>query len=475
MVFTTEKARGPLSPRALVQRIIRLALPSIGTFSSMTLTGMLTLIIVGHLGAKAIAVVGISNILLYNTWALFAGVNETINYLVSQNYGEGLMDDGNQRMQIALLLSVLLDVLWIVASLTLPRDILQWLGASHTLVQAGTEYLRIRMLTFAFSMFTNVFFAYMRAVGDTKTPLYISIVTNVLLIILTEVLTYGVFGWKGFGLTGAAWSMMCTEGLGVTLSTFVYYGPYAKRYATRVWHQMHFAQVRLLVKESVKLSVMEMSMSIGMLVFTACVTRLGTTAVAANEIALNILSLGFMPANGFGAAATICVGQDLGAGQPLAARRVGMYTVGMGLIFMALFSIFLWLFAHDVARIYTSDVAVSALAVSLIHIASFIQLFDGAGIILAGGLRGVGDTTFLFRMALILNWVIFMPLTLWLTLGTKLGQAGAWIAFCTLIVLIGVTNGWRYLRMDWRGLTSQSARMEMAQGAWNAGSLPEEG
>lgn len=462
MVFFAEKARGSVTPRALVLRIVRLALPSIATFSSMTLTGMLTLIIIGRLGATAIAVVGISNILLYNTWALFAGVNETINYLVSQNYGEGLMEDGNLRMQIALLLSLGLAVLWIIVSLTLPHAILQWLGASPLLVHAGTSYLRIRMLTFAFSMFTNVFFAYMRAVGDTKTPLYISLTTNVLLIVLTYVLTYGAFGWLGLGLRGAAFSMMITEGLGITLSALVYFGPYAKRYATCVWHRVQWSQVRLIARESVKLSVMEMSMSIGMLVFTACITRLGTTAVAANEIALNILSLGFMPANGFGAAATICVGQDLGGGRPLDARRVGLYTVYMGLLFMALFSVFLWLFAHAVAQIYTSDQTVSKLSVSLIHIASFIQLFDGGGIILAGGLRGVGDTTFLFRMALVLNWLIFIPLTLWLTLGTRLGQAGAWIALCTLIVLIGITNGWRYLRLDWRRIVTQTVRMEAA-------------
>lgn len=440
----------------LVKRILRLALPSIATFSSMTLTGMLVLIIVGRLGAAAIAVVGISNILLYNTWALFAGVNESINYLVSQNVGEGRIADGNERMQIALVLSLALDAGWVAVSFTLPHSILEWLGANSVLVRAGTEYLTIRMLTFAFSMFTNLFFAYMRAVGDTRTPMLISLTTNALLIVLTYGLTYGVAGWRGMGLPGAAWSMFCTEALGLALSAAVYFGPYHKRFATRIWHSMALSHVRLILQESGKLSVMELSMSLGMLVFTACITRLGTVPVAANEIALNILSLGFMPANGFGAAATICVGQEVGASRPLVARKVGAYTAGMGLLFMALFSVFLWVFAASVARVYTSDLVVSALAVSLIHIASFIQLFDGGGIILAGGLRGIGDTTFLFRMALVQNWVIFIPLTLLLTLVFHFGQAGAWVALCTLIVLIGVTNALRYWRLDWRQVASRS-------------------
>ncbi|EPZ50920.1 hypothetical protein N007_20910 [Alicyclobacillus acidoterrestris ATCC 49025] len=441
-----------------------MALPSILTFSSMTLTGMLTLIIVGRLGPTAIAVVGICNIFMYNVWALFAGLNESINFLVSQNFGENKMLEGNKRMQAALLIALALDVIWIVACIVLPREILVMLGANRAIVTAGTPYLGVRMFSFAFTMFTVVFFAYMRAVGDTRTPMIISIITNGLLIVLTYFLTYGALGWRGFGLQGAAWSMVITEGLGFVLSLIVYYGWYAKRFATRTWYGIEWSRIRLLAKESIKLSVMELSMSLGMLIFTMCITRLGTTAVAANEIALNILSLGFMPANGFGAAATVIVGQDIGAGAPAQARKGGLLTAAGGLIFMALFSIFLWLFALPVSKIYTSDPAVYLLSISLIHIASFIQLFDGANIIFAGGLRGVGDTTYLYRMSLISNWLVFIPLTLILVLVVHLGQVGAWISLATLIVLLGVGNATRYLTLDWGSVSVIRSGPSVEQG-----------
>ncbi|MEH7415077.1 MATE family efflux transporter, partial [Neobacillus drentensis] len=91
----------------LVKEILRLAIPSIATFSSMTVTGLLILMIVGKLGATAIAVVGITNVLMYNLWALFSGNQGAINYLVAQNYGSKNMKLGNQRMQIALFLAAL--------------------------------------------------------------------------------------------------------------------------------------------------------------------------------------------------------------------------------------------------------------------------------------------------------------------------------------------------------------------------------
>ncbi|WP_245632790.1 MATE family efflux transporter [Alicyclobacillus kakegawensis] len=440
----------------LWKNILKLALPSIATFSSMTLTGMITLILVGRLGPSAIAIVGVSNVLMYNTWALFAGLNESVNYLVSQNYGEQTMREGNERTQIALCISACLSVGVFLASFFTPYAVLVAMGVSHPLAALGAPYLQARFIAFSFTLLTNVFYAYMRGVGDTKTPMYISLATNVLLVVLTYGLTYGHFGLPDLGLVGAGWSMVVTEFLGFAASVAVYYGRYHAQFHTRTWLAMARSQVRLILVETVKLSVMELSMSLGMLVFTACITRLGTDAIAANEIALNILSLGFMPANGFGMAATVAVGQEIGRGQPQAAKTVGLHTLLLGLMFMALFSICLWLFALPATHIYTSDARVALLAVSLIHIASFIQLFDGGGIVLSGGLRGVGDTTFLFRMSLILNWLLFIPMTIVVTRVLDWGQAGAWLALCTLLVGIAVANLWRYLSIRWELMVTKS-------------------
>lgn len=443
----------------LWKRILRLALPSIASFSSMTLTGMITLIIIGRLGAFPLAVVGIANIFMYNMWALFAGIGESVNYLISQNLGENTMQEGNERLQISLVMSAIMMVFVGLASIYLPYHIFIWLGTSHALAAFGQTYLRVRLIAFMFSLFTNVFAAYMRGVGDTKTPMYISLITNGLLAVLTFGLAYGQLGLPRMGLLGAGISVIITEGIGFFLSGYIYFFAYHKRFQTLQWVKMHRAQWNLMIRESIKLSAMELSMSFGMLVFTASITWLGATAVAANEIVLNILSFGYMPANGFGAAATIALGQEVGARHPMEARRVGLHTVWLGLILMAVFSLVLVLWGEPIAKIYSPDPHIYNLTALLIHIVAYIELFDGAGLILAGALRGVGDTTFLFRMSLLLNWVLFIPLTLFLTKIMHMGQVGAWVALCTLIVLIAVTNGWRYLSLRWESLITVSARM----------------
>jgi len=444
------------------KRILALAIPSIATFSSMTLTGMISLVIVGHLGALAIAVVGVCNIIMYSVWAFFTGIGNTVNFLVSQNFGANDMDKANQRTQIALRISLILCLLLAVAALAAPHAILTLMGASPALIKAGVPYLRIRLFSFCSSLFTLVFMAYMRGVGNTKIPMYISIISSALLVVLTYGLTYGRLGFPQLGLQGAALAMVFSEVVGLALCIYVYLGPFARQFNTRALHSISWPETKLIVLESAKLGGMETSMSLSMFIFTMCITSLGTVALASNEIALNILSFGFMPANGFGATATILVGQEIGRNQPGKGRRLGHETSGIGVLFMALFSVVLILWREPIASLYTSDVHVSIPALSLIQVAAFVQIFDGANIIYGGGLRGAGDTTFLFRVSLLASWFVFVPLTYLLTIHWHLGTRGAWFGLCTLIVILGVANMWRFQTLTWSSLIARTAEHSKA-------------
>jgi multidrug resistance protein, MATE family len=441
----------------LVKKILRLAIPSIATFSSMTFTGLLVLMIVGKLGAASIAVVGITNILMYNLWAMFSGVQGSVGYLVAQNYGQDNMRMANQRMQIALLGTVFQSLLLFVASFLIPVIVLKLIGSNTEILELGASYFQVRMLALAFGLFSGVFYAYMRGTGNTRTPMMISVINSLLVVFFTYVLAYGKFGFPDLGLQGAAWGMFWAEVITALICVIVHFFSLNDLYFTRTWEKMELKQARLLFFESSKLSVTEMSNSLGMLVFTSCITQLGTVAIAANEIALNILSFGFMPSNGFGAAATVGIGQEIGRGKPAEAKRFGQVTVYLGLGFMLVVSLIMFIFALPIAKIYTTEVAVYSAVIPLIQLAAFIQLFNTAGIILGGGLRGVGDTTFLSRIALVLNWAIFVPVTVLLTSVYNLGQLGAWIALCSLMILGAAANAWRFRSLNWSAARLKAA------------------
>jgi putative MATE family efflux protein len=404
---------------------------------------------VGQLGALVIAVVGVSNIIMYNGWALFSGTGLTVNYLVAQNYGAGDLKKAVERTYIALYFCIAIAFLLVLAGFLAPGTVLRLMGGSPELVQAGENYLRVRFFAMAFSVASFVLQGFFRGIGDTRTPLILAIVGNVAMVFFTYTLTYGHLGFPKLGLPGAAWAYFIGEALIFFGCLYVFLVRLHARFGTRSRVVLSRAESRLIFTESGKLGVQEFAMSAAMFVFTMFVTRLGTTALASNEVALNVMSFGFMPAFAFSATATILVGQAVGRGDPMLARKYGTETAILGSIFLLVLGIIEFFFADGIARIYTIDPQVQELAARLLRVSAFLQLFDGMYNYYAGGLRGIGDTTFMVKASFLINWLIFVPLAYVLTFMLNMGSMGTWIALYTFLAIYGLAMMIRFYRTDW--------------------------
>jgi MATE family multidrug resistance protein len=438
------------------KKILAIAIPSIASFAAMSATGTINLIMVGSLGALAIAIVGVSNIIMYNVWALFSGIGHTINYLVAQNFGSKNMKQGVKQTYIALYLCLIASIVIIFTGLFASEALLSIMGSSAELINEGTDYLMIRFFAMVGSIFTFVFHGFFRGIGDTKTPMITSIIGNLVMIFFTYTLTYGNAGFPEIGLFGAAWAVLIGELTIVMASAYVYFIRLHKVYDTRSKVRFNRFESKLIVLESSKLGAEEFSKSMAMFVFTIFVTQLGTHALAANEVALSIMSFGFMPAFAFGATATILVGHDIGRSDPLSAKRIGTETAILGSVFILLLGLIEFVFAESIVGMYTKDPQVYQLAVDLIKISAFLQLFDALFNFYAGGLRGIGDTSFLLKISVSLSWLIFVPLAYLCTNILDLKSVGAWISLYTFLIAIGIAVLVRFYRMDWINIKIKS-------------------
>lgn len=209
--------------RANWNKILFLAIPSIASFASMTVTATIHLMIVGQLGALAIAVVGVSNIIMYNAWALFSGIGHTVNYLVAQNFGANQLNKGIERTYLALYLCMAASVFVILCGALLTDGILLLMSGSEELVRAGGDYLRVRFFAMVFSIFSFVFHGFFRGIGDTRTPMRLSIIGNLCMIFFTYTLTHGNWGFPKLGLAGAGWALLIGEVVGALGCLYVYF------------------------------------------------------------------------------------------------------------------------------------------------------------------------------------------------------------------------------------------------------------
>jgi MATE family multidrug resistance protein len=193
-------------------------------------------------------------------------------------------------------------------------------------------------------------------------------------------------------------------------------------------------------------TALQITLEIGVFAFvTALIGRLGATALASHQIAMNTVSLTYMVPLGISSAAAVRVGQAIGRKDPLGAADAGGSAIFFGATFMTLAGIALLLFPKSIARIYTPDPAIIQSTVLLLAAGAAFQLFDGIQTVATGALRGAGDTRTPMFCHFTAYWIIGLPLGAWLCFRRGWGAFGLWAGLSLALILIGIV-----LLLVWR-------------------------
>jgi MATE family multidrug resistance protein len=157
---------------------------------------------------------------------------------------------------------------------------------------------------------------------------------------------------------------------------------------------------------------------------------------AANIIGITLIRVSFMPGYGISTAAQTLVGQYLGARDPKSAARSGWTSVGITCAYMGAVGLCLWLFRTQLVGLFSDDPQVVEVGARLMIWAALFQLGDGVQVVLAGALRGAGDTKYVMIASLTGAWVVFAPLAFYLMMAHGLGAEGGWIAVNAWVIAL---------------------------------------
>ena len=184
---------------------------------------------------------------------------------------------------------------------------------------------------------------------------------------------------------------------------------------------------------------------------------IGTPAVAAHAVALQLAALTFMVPLGLGQAATVRVGLALGRRDEAGIARAGWTAWAMGVGFMGAMALIMWTVPRPLVTLFLEDVPDNAvvidLAVSFLRVAAAFQLVDGAQVIGAGMLRGLHDTKWPLVFALVGYWVVGLGIALWLAFSLDWRGVGIWIGLASGLAAVAVLMLWRWILRDRLGLT----------------------
>jgi putative MATE family efflux protein len=294
----------------------------------------------------------------------------------------------------------------------------------------GAQYVRIILVTSPISFTLVIANSIMRATGDTQKPMYITGVMNILNVISAYVLIFGLGTVPRLGLRGAALSTSLARAAGGILALAILFSDKTP-IQIRVAHLLHWDWPLLGRIARISLpNIGETLISrLGFILFTRILAALGTVTLAAHQIALRVESVAFMPASGLSTAAAALVGQALGARRTDAADQGIRRALVLGNGAMAVFGIVLVAFGSSIVRLFgVQDAVLGQMASAAIRI-SALELFGLSSLmILAGCLRGAGDTRTPMVVTIAGTFLFRVPATYLFAIALHGGLQGVWLA-----------------------------------------------
>lgn len=444
---------------ALVAEVWRLAWPAITHMLLVTLVFLVNRVLVGRYSSTALASLQISATILWTVYSIFTAFSAGTLAVVGRAVGAGDRVAAARAARGALLLAVALGLaVWVPLRLANGRLLALLFPRAGAAVLADADaYLAIVLPALPLSFAEAIAAASLQGAGDTRTPLLVGAVGNLLHVGLSAVLVFGIGDLAPLGVRGAA------IGAAVALSAegVLLVGVLLTRRSPLPLAAVLFARARArppspgpsplgkVLTVSLPAFADKLVSHGGYMLYVAIIALLGTAVMASNQALVSIEAICFLSADGFAIAAGAIVAQKLGARRSGEARRAGLFATGMAVALLSLFGL---VFAAVPARLvgaFSSDPAIVAEGTRALYVAAVAQPFMAAATVLAMALRGAGDTRTVLAVTVLCALVVRLSVT-WgcaVTLGMGLtgvwiGSTADWIARSVLLAAAYAWGGW---------------------------------
>lgn len=427
------------------QQVFALALPVVLSSLLQRSVGIVDIFLVGGLGASAIAAVGIAQVLVFVVMSVSWGINVGVTVLVSQLWGADRKEDAAKAAYQAMLLAVAAAAIIMVFGLAFGGHVAALLGAPVDVQGILSDYTNIIFTFIFFTISINVLAGIMQGTGDTKTPLYATLIVNILHVIVAYPLIYGYLGFPKLGVKGAAIAIALSESMG---AAFLFMRSLHRRYII-VSRELDVKYTALMFKLGYPIFIDRLLQNTGSLVFAKVVLLYGTAVYAAHQVGLAIEAFSFMPGYGIAVAAATMVGQNLGAGKPDHARISAFEANRLAVVLMAAMGLVFFFFPYALLHAFTNDPAVIKYGILYMKIVAFAQVPLAITMVVGGSLRGAGDTGFIMFATIAGMWFVRLPVAVLLAAVVKAEIRFVWSVMIVDWIIRMTLLLWRYRKENW--------------------------
>ncbi len=319
-------------------------------------------------------------------------------------------------------------------------------GLEPAVAQVTVDYLHVTMGTVVVLVALFIGGGVLRGAGDSRTPMVVTAIANVINVGLAYGMIYGHFGLPAMGAVGSAWATFIARALALVLLVGVLWrGRNGVSIGGRGGWLPDVGVARDVLRIGVPAALEQILVSSAFFALTILVAHLGTATLAAQRISMNALSLSFLPGIGFGIAATALVGQSVGARRIHEGAAATRVATNWALIWMSVMGLALILFAEPIMRLFSDEAAVITAGVVGLQVVALAQPFWAVMFVQSGGLRGTGNT----RWPLVVGgggiWLsVIVSYVLLETVGG--GLISVWAGFLIVAPFIAALHWWRFRR-----------------------------
>jgi putative MATE family efflux protein len=319
--------------------------------------------------------------------------------------GAGDLAGAGARARQALLWSLLISLPLAALGVPLTPAIIGLFGLPVDVAAVARDYLGVTMGSVGALTLMLLAGGVLRGAGDGRTPMLVTLGANVVNVAVSYALIYGEFGLPELGAVGSAWGSVAARLLGAAVLVAVLLRGRAgvRAGGGGSWAPRPGA-ARAILRVGLPAALEEVLVIGAFASLTPVVATLGTAPLAAHRVVINVLSLSFLPGIGFGLAATALVAQAVGAGRPAEARAVTAIALRWAAIWMGGLGLLFLVAAPALVRIFSDDPALIAAGAAAIRVVALTQPLWAVTFVLAGALRGTGDTRTPLAITGAVNW-----------------------------------------------------------------------
>lgn len=383
--------------KSILKNTLNMAWPAILESFFTAFAGLVDSFMVSSLGAYSVAAVGLTTQPKFIGLALFFATNVAVSALVARRRGEGKREDANSLALTSICFVAVMAVIISIVMVSLADTIINLCGSTPETHDSAVAYFQIIMGGMIFNCLQMVINSAQRGAGNTKITMRTNVTSNVVNIIFNYLLIGGHCGFPALGIHGAALATVLGTVVACVMSilsiakqdTFISIPLILEKKL-----RPGFSALHRLISVGYSVFFEQILMRVGFMMTSLMAAHQGNDAMAAHQVAMNIMGLSFSFGDGLQAAAVALIGRSLGENDPELAKQYGSTCRKVGAMISAVLAVLYFVGAQPLYQLYFKEPQIVSIGVGIMRVIIFIVILQISQVIYMGCLRGAGDTLY---------------------------------------------------------------------------------